>query len=367
MIRRKAAYLIALGHDVHIVTFGDCAIPGATVHKLPYNRLTQVSRLRYVTVVPMIRRLIAEHKPDVIDALGTTSMGFTAALVGFSPLVVTVSGPDLLDNAERYAPLRWMTQHAVNSATAVYSSTPVVSEHLIKRYGLAQDRVFDHTFGIDVDMFDAVKADARQRVREELDIPMDAVILLNNRRIEKAGRYDLMVKTVVEMTRSRSDLYLVLVSPPSSVTGRKLKRELEHYVLDVGAADRVRFVSELSYDRMIETMIAADIYLCLHTFDLLSNSVLEAMLAGLVPVLSPQPAYQEVITHGKNGYFVDPMTSENLSTLLGDVIGRLDAIQTDVIPYNTKLIRSHYRWQDAMIWIGALYETLIERAQSDTF
>lgn len=85
-----------------------------------------------------------------------------------------------------------------------------------------------------------------------------------------------------------------------------------------GAADvgRVVFAGHLPKDRMPGVWLGNDVFINVSAFEGTSVSMLEAMAAGCVPVVSDVSGVGEVIRYGKNGYFAG----------VGDISGFADRI-----------------------------------------
>ena len=91
--RRWAEAFRDLGAQVHVASFRPAQIAGVEVHLLPTGGLGKAG---YLLALPVLRRLAARVRPDVVHAQYVTSYGFLAAIAGLRPLVVTAWGSDVL-------------------------------------------------------------------------------------------------------------------------------------------------------------------------------------------------------------------------------------------------------------------------------
>jgi glycosyltransferase involved in cell wall biosynthesis len=132
-------------------------------------------------------------------------------------------------------------------------------------------------------------------------------------------------------------------------------------VAEQGLKEKVRFLGYHPYDRLISIMHASDVYVCIGTHDLLCSSILESLCTGLVPVVSPIPAYHAVIKHGVNGFFVDPVTPENVAAQVNEVLADFEQLRPRVAAYNRELTVPRFDLDASAEWTAARYREAIER------
>ena len=73
------------GHDVHVISFIDAEIPGATVHFIDAGVSVKDSdskKLKYLLHGRDVKKIVGEIKPDIVNAHYATSYGAVAALSG---------------------------------------------------------------------------------------------------------------------------------------------------------------------------------------------------------------------------------------------------------------------------------------------
>jgi glycosyltransferase involved in cell wall biosynthesis len=129
---------------------------------------------------------------------------------------------------------------------------------------------------------------------------------------------DVLLVSVGRLARQKNHVFLIQLL--GALPGFKLliagdgdDSKLRAEATQMGVGQRVRFLGQLSRDRMDELLCAADIFLLPSLYEGQSNALLEAMAAGLPIVTSDIPCHRETLIDGseKSG-FVIPITDPGL-------------------------------------------------------
>ncbi|HEX6986246.1 MAG TPA: glycosyltransferase, partial [Planctomycetaceae bacterium] len=177
---------------------------------------------------------------------------------------------------------RWLRraarQWAFGRCAATVACAESVRRHLHRAWGFPPCRVEFIPNGIVAPTADGA---ARSRVRRELAVPDDAVVLGSVGRLAAVKDFGTAIRAVAELRdRTRGDgeaPFLVLV-------GDGPEREaLERVAAAVGASDRVRFAGRRS--DVGDCLAAFDLYVNSSLGEAMSLSILEAMACGL-PVVA---------------------------------------------------------------------------------
>ncbi len=158
--------------------------------------------------------------------------------------------------------------------------------------------------GIDDDLF-AQQGD-RQRCRQRLRIPDDAVVLLTLGRITPAQKMDLgpWLRTVARrvLPVAAAPVVLVLAGGASANDLRLVKQ-----VIDAeGLGDRVRVHANFPVDQKADLLAAADILVMPtdNTQETFGLSLVEAQAARLPVVASCYDGYKDIVRDGIDGFLV---------------------------------------------------------------
>lgn len=154
--------------------------------------------------------------------------------------------------------------------------------------------------GVDVAGIRAALPDAagRARLRQELDLPADALVYVNvaNRRPAKA--HEVLLDAFARVARADERAHLVLV-------GQQLEtEEFTRLVAATGVADRT---TVLGYrDDAVAIMAASDVLLMSSDHEGLPVSIMEALAIGLPVVATAVGGIPEAVCDGVEGRLVRP-------------------------------------------------------------
>lgn len=295
-VRNLAAYLAAVGVDVHLVGFGELEIgrPFAT-RALPDSRLGMLfGRGR-------VRDLVGRIAPDVVHAFYLTSYGFLASRIIGTPILVTGMGSDVFgapDLSPWLRPLRdALARRALRRADRIHSVADHMTERLIA-LGADRSRIVTFPRGVSLERFSdgSNRADSKGAVR-----------LICNRKLEPVYDHETVISAAAILRARGVDFGLNIFDDGY------LRPRLERQCATLGVTDRVRFHGKVSHDAMPTALHQSDIFVSASRSDGTSSCLLEAMAAGCIPVVSDIPANRPWIIEGESGFTFAPGTADALA------------------------------------------------------
>lgn len=149
-------------------------------------------------------------------------------------------------------------------------------------------------------------------------------IIYSNRALEFLYRIDLIIDLFAEFYKNNSNYQLVIAGTGNELNSLKLKvaqYKIEH---------AVKFVGWLTANENMDYYSRALVYVSIPESDGTSVSLLEAMSAGCIPIVSDLPVAHEWINHLENGIIVNDKMNPFLEAL------QMNQIQ--VASINSKLI-----------------------------
>ncbi len=354
--QRWAGALGERGHDVRllsVVAAPDAPIPGERVGRAD----APLSFWRYVAARSAVRATIATWKPDITVAHFLPNYGFLAALAGARPFALVAWGSDLLINARR-SPLhgaraRWV----LRKATLTHVDAPNL-ETAARSLGAPPSSVWMRPWGVDVDGL-APATPWGDRVRQA-----GALRFLWTRMLEPL--YDPMtfVRALAAMG-GRGESFQATIAGDGP-----MKPVLEEAVRQGGLDDRVRFAGFVDEARLRALYREHEVYVSMSRSDSTSQSLLEAMAAGLYPVVSdipgnepwigPRPAQGGVVR--ERGAAVPVGDAEALAGALAGV--RHDAEAEVRIARGAALVRAEANWSDTVTQTEQRLRAAAESARS---
>ena len=265
--------------------------------------------VRHWRAASQLRELMLRWQPAVVHAQQANSVGWHAARAvqgSGVPLVLTLWGSDVLLLPQRSLLHRWMVRRALNAAQAWTADAQVVLDAARQVAGPASAGLLKEWIPLGVD-------DAFFASKTGADIPRERRIL-SCRLHKPLYRIDAVIRAFAQLPAACSEWTLeVAASGPQTAELKALARQLN-------VSQRVEFSGFLSPDELRRSYQRAAVFVSVPRSDGSSVSLLEAMAAGCVPVVSDLPANREWVTDRVNGLLVPDVA--RLDATLAEAVAR---------------------------------------------
>jgi len=261
-----------------------------------------------------IKQVINSFQPTVIhihQANSVAWLSMRAAAGSGIPIVLTAWGDDILVHPNQNSLLRKMVVRNLFDASILTSDSLYMAGEM---QNLIPEKPLDivvANFGIDV---------AKQTVTKEN-------IVYSNRLHKPMYRIDSIIKAFAKFHKTEKGKSWKLVIAGDGTESGYLKNLV--YSLELDA--HVEFKGWLSQEENKAQYLKSKIFVSVPNSDATSISLLEALDAGCIPVLSNLPANLEWVLDGVNGHIVKNMDSDFISPAL-------DLDNNSVTTLNRKLI-----------------------------
>ena len=309
-------FFVERGHDVHVISFEDARIEGATVHilKLPILVRNATFALKMFSTF-RIRTLIKRLDPDVLHAHYVTNYGLFGALCGFHPFVLTAWGADVLfGQIGRYISIvKYVAIYVLRHADLMTCDAAHMKEAM-KRLGVPSSKIAVIYFGIDTQKF--APRQKNERLKAKLAI-LGAPAVVSLRNLEALYDVETLIRSVP----------LVINEVPRTkfvIAGKGPKeKHLMGLAKDLGVSGNVSFVGFIPNDELPQYLAAMDVYVSTSTSDAgIAASTAEAMACGLPVIVTDVADNRKWVEDGMNGFVIpvkDPETlAEKIVYLLKD-------------------------------------------------
>ena len=265
-----------------------------------------IRALRYASARGAVRAEASRFRPDVTVAHFLPNYGFLAALAGVRPWMLVAWGSDLLVNAKRSPLHRARARWTLRRADLVHVDAALLAEAAVA-LGAPPERVWTRAWGVDVDaLAPSLPWSARRARAPELRI-------LWTRQLEPL--YD--PETFV---RALGKLRAMDVPFRATMAGSgPLRAGLERLARREGVLERIRFAGWVDRERLTSLYRAHDAYVSLSRSDSTSQSLLEALAAGLVPVVTDIPGNLEWVRHRREGLLVPQGDPDAVAAALEEI------------------------------------------------
>lgn len=252
--------------------------------------------------VRAIRRLLADRRPDVVQAHWLCGYAAFAALAGARPLVSVAWGSDVL-RATRLQ--RLANRVALRRSALAVGDSVELCEAMIA-LGADPAAVAHITWGVDLDRFQPT--DDRAAIRRTLGLP-EGRLVLSPRSLLPVYNPDVVVAAFDRVADSRRDVHLVMLS----------LYEAEPELPSIRHRDRVHVVGQVPYEVMPDYLRAADVCVSIPSSDGSPRTVWESMACGTPVVLSDLPWVDPELDRERDALVV-PIDVDRVSAAVGELL-----------------------------------------------
>jgi sugar transferase (PEP-CTERM/EpsH1 system associated) len=233
-------------------------------------------------------RLFRRTRPDIVHTRNVESFfyGFVAAkLAGVSCIVHSEHGRNFDDRAMRFHVQRWFS----GLSQGVFTVSAQLKQELVAHVGMPADSVAVLYNGVDLDRFGTGD---RARMRAALGLAEDVLVIGSVGRLVPVKNYPLLLQAVAAL--DRRDVVLVLVGDgPERIA-------LEALAASLSISQQVRFLGHRN--DVTDLLSTMDIFVLPSLNEGMSNTLLEAMAAGIPSIASYVGGNPELISHERDGF-----------------------------------------------------------------
>lgn len=264
-----------------------------------------------VRLVVDLTRLFRRERPTIVHthSWGTLCEGLLAARIARVPRVVHGEHGTL-----QIAPHQlWMQRFAWSRVDQVLSVSSRLAERMARATGFPLARIRTIRNGVDLARFGATR---RAHARSTLELAENELVIGTVGRLVPVKDHSNLLDALARLHARGIAATLVIAGDGP------LRGTLESQVVALGLDGRVRF---LGYRPDVETVLAAlDIFVLSSESEGLSNTILEAMAAGVPPVATAVGGSDELVERGVSGLLVPPKDAEALTCALAELCVSVD-------------------------------------------
>lgn len=340
--QRWVNYFAQRGHRCHLISLEQGIETEASHHIL--KSCSPIYALNFILTVPQVKKILKNLSPEILNAHFASAYGFTGALSGFRPLVVSCWGSDILISPRKSFARKLRVKYVLKNADLLTCDGQDLS-NAIQKLGAEKERIIVSPMGVDQEMLK--KSKDRESSKEEF-------VILSARKLDPV--YDL--KTLLLAASEVKKIYRGKVK--FLITGEGSQKErLVRLSRKLRMDHSVEFTGFLPRKNFLEVLGKADLYVSTSLSDSTSVALLEAMALGLIPIVTDIPGNREWIKQGENGFLFSPKDSRTLSEKIVFCIRNFDKLDI-ARNKNLSLIKNRALWEDNMRKVEESFSQLIE-------
>jgi glycosyltransferase involved in cell wall biosynthesis len=196
-------------------------------------------------------------------------------------------------------------------------------------------------------------AQARMRLRRELDIPPDCTVIGSIGRLTAQKGYDILLASVPAVLEARPDTHFVLVgtgADEAALRSQAQARQVAEHVHFTGARTDVE-----------DLLTTFDLFVSPSRWEGLPTVILESIAAGIPLVATQVSGTVELVRAGVNGLLVPPEDSQALADALLDALADLPRYTR-----GAEIVRREIRQRFSIQSIAARHQELYARLLAQT-
>ena len=354
-IQQLAPRLRARGFDVCVITRHQKGlsrletIDGVTVYRLVCPGPKALAAIFYIWSA---FRLLSKLRPDLVHAHEILSPASAALLAKYFhgwPVLVKILRGGLRGDIYKLRRRPFWTQRfriLCEGVDAFVVISQEIDQELTTLGVPAAKRAYIPN-GVDTDLFRPLPTLERNRLRADLQLPVDAPIVVYLGRLTAEKRVDhlLDIWPDIRMTFPQAELLIVGTGPEEA----RLRTQS-------ASMAGVRLTGQINDSRRY--LQASDVFVLPSATEGLSNSLLEALSCGLPVLATSVGGTPDVISHEKNGFLIPP---DDLSALQVGLITLLSdpSLRTRLGSGGRQRILTAYSLDSVAVSLDALYSSLL--------
>jgi len=282
-----------------------------------YHSVNLTSRVKYPIAIPVslrVSKVIKEFNPDIIHlhhpfVLSMPAIMYAARLK--IPKILTIH-----TQYERYAyyvsPVpQIITNEAIRMIVSSLASkadvitTPSESmKKIISRYNIKKEIIVIPN-AIDLKVFQEKDTEQCKKIREQLGLTKENVILLYVGRISFEKNIDKIIKSLsLVKEKGINKAKLVLVGEGTALN------QLKDMVKALGLQEDIKFVGAINSEMVKSYYQISDLFVFTSTSETFGMVIIEAMASNLPVLAVKAPGALDIITDGFDGVLVEDDVSE---------------------------------------------------------
>ncbi len=204
--------------------------------KEPLNgREGALAKIRYLKALPLLKRLLATFRPDILHAHYASSYALLGALSGFHPFIVSVWGSDIFSFPRKSPFHNAIIRFNLSKADMVLSTSHVMAR---QTRGFTKKEIIVTPFGVDLDVFKPGKISS---CFSNCDIVIGTV-----KALEQEYGIEYLIRAFADVKKKYRTIPLRLLI----VGGGSLERQLKELAQELEVSDVTVFTGRVEYSRV---------------------------------------------------------------------------------------------------------------------
>ena len=300
----------------------------------------------------LLKKILRETKPDILQGTHVQSMGFLCALTGYHPFLLAPYGSDVLVNPQQKKLFRWIAKYTLKKADAILCNSESMKTAVLNLVDYPAERIVAFPWGIYHDQFNP-EIDGSE-IRKKLGWE-DKKILIMTRYFTWVYGIEYFLESLPVIIKSIPETRIIMCG--SGPLGEKFRG----YVKETGLSDYVHFAGRVPNAELPRYLAAADVYVSSSLSDGTSIALIEAMATGLPVVVTDVDSNFEWIIDGVNGFIVPKRDSRIIAEKIIELLQN-EGLRKKFGAENVRIARERGNWDTNYERAEAIYKDLMNQA-----
>ena len=263
-----------------------------------------------------LKAAVSKFAPDIIHSFLFAANAYTRLIAGKSPAPKVVCSERCVDSWKSSWQL-WLDRKLVGRTHRLLANSKAVAD-FYENVGVPRQLMQVIPNGVVDDGL--ASAEERKALREELGVPNDAKLVVFAGRLAKQKRvHDLVWAFQLLQQTSPNTFFIICGEGPERW---RVEQRIEHFAIQ-------HLVKPIGHREDAARIVgASDVFWLASDFEGMSNSLSEAMMAGLPCVATNIAPNEELIEHGTNGFLVTPGDSVAFQQFTLDLLNDQNTAKT---------------------------------------
>jgi len=301
-------------------------------------------KLKYLTVVSKLKRIIKEYNPDIIHSHYLSSYGLIGALAGSKPYMVSVWGSDIYDFPKISILHKWLIKYTLNKADAILSTSNCMAKEINK---YTNKTIKITPFGVDINKFKPIITTNK---------PENLFIIGTVKSLHPKYGIDTLINAFNILTGKLPEMNIELHIAGQGVS----EAELKALVNSLKLFHKIKFLGYVDNNKVPDLINTFDIFAALSKLDSESFGVaaVEAMACEVPVVVSDVDGFKEVVPNDC-GIIVHRNNPKEAADALYNLI--LNKTERDLIRINgRKNVLNKYDFRENLTTMMSIYNQIYD-------
>ena len=302
-------------------------------------------KIRYLKILPLVKKIIKEFSPDIVHAHYASSYGLLGVLSGFHPFIISIWGSDVFDFPKKSFIHKYVLKYNLGKADYILSTSIAMAEEI----RLYTDKKIEVTpFGIDLEKFKEFEVES---LFADIDIVIGTI-----KSLEDVYGVEYLIRTFKLLVDKYPHLPLKLLIVGSG----SLESELKNLVQALRLSTQTIFTGEVLAKDVPKYLNMLSIYVALSKRESFGVAVLEASACSKPVIVSNVGGLPEIVEDAVTGFIVAAKNPKEtliaIEKLLVDIVLRKKMGEA-----GRKRVKSLYNWDNNVQQMIEIYMKIVTK------